>query len=352
MLRAITLTLVVGAAAAGCNRDAAPRQGEPTTLASRELISGEDKLMLPQTIAVAGDYMAIGDNDAMMLKVFDRRSGRSVARVGPRGSGPGEFQIVWSLQGAQVGGSVVFWGFDSQLSRLVGYEVDGSGARSEPRPPVMPQVPGAPSHLQWVNDSTLVVAGLLNQGRLWLVRPSGEPIRPLGVVPLVTPDFPLVAAQQALQPTIAVQPAGDRVAVASRYAGRVDIYDSRTDATIPAEVPAPFEPERKVGSNGAMPIFLQDGRTRYGYIDIAATRDRVFALFSGRSRAGYPGRANYGEQVHVFDWDGHFLGAVDLGRDAYKIAVDSEGSSLYGVTMDPEPVVYEYSLPFSNEPIA
>ena len=343
--RRVSLLVVVGLIALGCGRDFASRAGQPTRLDARKLIEGDDKILNPSSIAVAGNLLAIGDDDDKMLKVFDRRSGRRVASLGPRGSGPGEFRSVWSLQGRHEDDSVVFWGFDTNLNRLVGYEMDESGAQREALPVLTPRIPGIALSLQWINDSTLVAAGTLEQGRLWLVSPSGAPMRPLGTVPLATPEFPLLAAQQALQPTIAIQPAGARVAVASRFAARVDIYDTKSSLMIPAAVPVPFEPELEVGSNGQIPVFRSNEQTRFGYISVTATRDRVFALFSGRTRAAYPGRANYGEHVHIFDWDGQFLGSLDLGHDTFVIAVDADANRLYGVSIDPEPSVYEYSLP-------
>jgi hypothetical protein len=96
-----------------------------------------------------------------------------------------------------------------------------------------------------------------------------------------------------------------------------------------------------MGSAGAM---------RFGFIDIVATNDRIFALFSGRTRNEAPGRASYGQFVHVYDWEGRLSAVYRLGSEALSIAVSTDGRRLFAVQHDPLPAVVAYALPAEPQP--
>lgn len=83
---------------------------------------------------------------------------------------------------------------------------------------------------------------------------------------------------------------------------------------------------------------------RFGYVAVAATDDRIYALFSGRITAAFGREAPYGEYVHVYDWNGEMQGVLKLDRASVGIAVDPEGEALYATTEDPRPAVRAYSL--------
>ena len=84
---------------------------------------------------------------------------------------------------------------------------------------------------------------------------------------------------------------------------------------------------------------------RLGYVDVAASRDRIYALFSGRTRAGHPDEAIYGRDVHVFDWDGKLHSVIHLDADAMAIALDEGQDLLLAVRHLPTPAVLAYELP-------
>jgi hypothetical protein len=306
------------------------------------LIRGEKFIIYPQTIAVAGDYLVVGDRADTLVRLFDRHDGRHIASVGRKGSGPGEFQAVWSIQGRRTAsGETWIWLYDIGLNRLTGYSLTAEGP-SPVRYSVQSRLPGKAMSMQWLNDSVLVAVGVFEQARFYLSDLSGDPRGAFGKIPLASERFPALAAQQALQPRLAVRPDGGAIAVAARYAARVDIYDMPGGDLIPAQVPVPFDPLVNLRTGGAMPIFVSDGDTRFGYVAVTGNKHGIYALFSGRTRAQYPGRANFGDQVHLFDWNGHFVAALALEQDAIDIAVDDSGTDLYALSLDPEPAILKY----------
>ena len=100
-----------------------------------------------------------------------------------------------------------------------------------------------------------------------------------------------------------------------------------------------------MGDNGAMPLFKTDQQTLFGYIDLTATRDEIFGLFSGRTRAGFPGRASYANQLHTFDWMGNQKAVFNLDQDLLMIAVSPDGRTVYGLGENSVPTVFRYTLP-------
>ena len=71
---------------------------------------------------------------------------------------------------------------------------------------------------------------------------------------------------------------------------------------------------------------------RFGYVDVAVATDRIYALFSGRTRAGHPEDAVYANQVHVFDWSGALLSVLHLDADAMvEYVLILSGEELYDI---------------------
>lgn len=229
------------------------------------------------------------------------------------------------------------------MRRLTAFTGSQAGPLRYQDPPLSVRVPGPPLHVRWLTDSTLIAVGFFEEGRFLLLDRNGEVIRALGVIPLAD-HIPPVAAQQALQPSLATRPRGTHVVIGSRYASRLDIYDVKSGELVPARSPAGFGPPLTVIRRGDLPVFVSDAHTRFGYLDVTATNDRIYALFSGRTRAGFPGRANMGSEIHIFDWAGELQGAVSLDCEAVHIVVNVGDQLLYAISHNPQPAVYGYDL--------
>lgn len=73
--------------------------------------------------------------------------------------------------------------------------------------------------------------------------------------------------------------------------------------------------------------------------------DGFLALYSGRTRGEFPGRANYGTFVHEFTWEGALRAIHKLDADVITIAWSEPDRKLYAVRHDPLPAILVYSLP-------
>ena len=149
----------------------------------------------------------------------------------------------------------------------------------------------------------------------------------------------------AYRGTLKADPLRERLVLANRHAAYIEVFgsDGRTRHRIVG--PTPFEPafEVKVGERG--PSMASGEDLRFGYVDVAPTGDRIYALFSGRTRGAYPDRAVYGSTVHVFGWDGALQAIFELDIDAMAITVDEERDRILAVRHLPTPAVVSFDLP-------
>lgn len=93
-----------------------------------------------------------------------------------------------------------------------------------------------------------------------------------------------------------------------------------------------------------MQIFATDGQTRFSYVNVAASDCCVCGLYSGRTRAGSPGKVSFGQDIHAFDWNGRHIRSITVDQDLLLLAVDGGGTVLLGLALDPEPTVWRYEL--------
>jgi len=331
-------------------READPRAGTDTsrvqavTLRGHKLLAG-DSVAAPSFVAVVGRYViAIDERADSVIKVVNRVSGQYVRSFGRRGRGPGEFEGPWSITSVE-GSSSAFWVYDATLRRLTHVDLDADFLQPGRVGRRMLTLKSGFTVLDPAFVDTVIVAvGFLPSGRLAFFSDSGELIRTGGGDPPGDPSVPVAVRNHAYQAELAVSPDRTRLAVANRHAGSIEFY--RADGTPVSRVSGPlvFDPILLVARRGQVPAFASDERLRFGYIAVAATRDRVFALFSGRTRRDFPGAAAYGRSVHVFDWEGRLLQVYDLEGDALAVAVDSAGTTLYVAQHEPEPAIVSYHL--------
>jgi hypothetical protein len=310
------------------------------------LVSSDRAHPIPLRIAATERHLVLAGPGDSILFVYDRSNGRLKSTFGRRGAGPGEFRDVTSLQPStsRSGDSEAVWAFDATLGRLTELKIHPSGEMA-----VKQSVTGRFAGQLVVfplGESNSVGMGSFSDRRVSIFDSAGTKVREVGELPLLSEGVPASVAQEILQPSAVAQPNGLLVAIGARYAGRVDIYSSVDGRHTSAAVPDPFSARVNVGYNGAVLLFRSDGQTRFGYIGLAATSERVYALFSGRTRRGFPGRANFGRALHVFSWSGRLLRSFELDRDVISIAVAPDGRTLYAIAHEPSPEVLSFRVEF------
>lgn len=308
----------------------APR-GISLPMLNAMVLSESDELALPTRLRVVGDYLAVLDAASdSVLHVIDRHRGMWVRSVGRRGRGPGEFEGAWSLEPAGDLSRAV-WVYDLPLRRLTLVPLE-QGSRS-------PAGPGRMVHLtegavvtgpHWLAPDTIVTPGFFLDARLAVFDSAGRRLGGLGQSRFqASPPQPM----QASQAILAAHPERRRFAIANRYVSWIELLE--VDGPPGAVIAGP------IAVNRDRPSVELD---RFAYIDVAATRRHIVALFSGRERKDFGSRASFGACLHVFDWEGAFEGAFRLDSDVLAIATDGEGDFVYALRHDPLPAVVRFAL--------
>jgi hypothetical protein len=142
------------------------------------------------------------------------------------------------------------------------------------------------------------------------------------------PEYPAEKVALSLnRGKIALHPRDHRIVQAFLFSSRVHIYS--TEGVIERAIAGPVDAkgiiETKFDKELGFDRHLQGNKgTRYCYLDVTADDHRIYALFSGRTQGGFQGSVPVsGDQLHIFDWDGRFLGAWHLDQDLFGIAVSA-----------------------------
>ncbi len=310
----------------------------------RTVLNESDQLAIPYTMAAIGSRLVVIDIAAdKALHVIDRTTGKHIRSFGNRGGGPGEFQDPWSIDPV-AGSSNELWIFDAGLRRMNYVDLrdeffteERLGERN-----INLISNGTLFGLVRTNDNGFVGTGFFTDGRLGVFDQSGKLVDQRGPIPQARGELPPLFRQYMYQSTAVAHPSHDRIALASRFATTLEIFGS--DGSLIALADSPFEIVPDPESTNADGVFVQKEHTPLGYTGVAASRDYIFALFSGRTIAEAMDRDMFGTQVHVFDWDGTLHAIVELEIVAASIAVDKDASRLYAVEHDPVPVIVEYDL--------
>ncbi|HEX6746811.1 MAG TPA: BF3164 family lipoprotein [Longimicrobium sp.] len=335
---------ICAAAVAACQR-AESRSAEPDAMPTGEVAYQDPHLGRSAALAIAGPYLVVADDYAdSVVQIVDRRSGRLVRSLGRKGAGPGEFKAPWRFA-SPAGRPGELWLYDMGLMRLTRIPLPndaGAGAQRISIP--LPQLPlTAPV---WAGDSLLLSPGIFGaSARIARIAPSGRLIGYAGPPPPGPSSTPMMVRQHAYQATAAFSPARGLLVLADRHADRLELY--RNDGTPVRTIVGRngFAPVYAVGTHGGAPAMVTGENLRFGYVDVAATGDAIYALYSGRTRREFPGRASLAGEVHVYGWDGRLRRILPLDADVSRIAVDSAAAELYAVRSEPTPAVLRYRIP-------
>lgn len=330
-------------AAAGAANSSPP----PERLAGR-VLTDTLSLAFPRDLLAHDDRIAVLDSRGeFALQVFDSKGNR-LAVAGREGAGPGEFVSPRSIF-ERPGHPGAVWLYDSRLNRLTAYDLSElDSAEIRPTGILQLETELVMESPRWLDSTSLVALNTMFQpaeGRFMIFASNGAPQTSMGEPPPGADGVPAFIRQQAYGGEIAVHPDGSRFILASNNAGRLELFTAEGSRSVFA-TPDPFDPDYRPAPDGIN--MFRGPKFRFGYIDVDAASERVYALFSGKRFHDHPQTAYTGNQVHVFDWDGSLLRVLMLDADLFAITVDDEERQLYGTRLDPYPQLMSYPLRAPN----
>ncbi len=292
--------------------------------------------------------VVLDDAGDSIVHVLRRTDGFRVRSFGRQGSGPGEYKAAWSLLKPWTATSDEVWIFDISLQRLTHIDLGPVETETVGRLDTrLVQLRGNASATSplWLGDTILLTPGFFPEARFARFKQTGELHDKVGPLPTWHSEVPPQVRQHAYVGMLAKSDAKGLVALATRHADQIEIYRQNGELIRRVTGPFGFDPRFTVGvGNGGKPILQTGDDLRFGYVDVTATDDHIFALFSGRTRKDYGSDAVFGRHVHVYDWSGQLLEAIELDADLLTLAVDTDGRFLYGVRHDPIPAILAYPL--------
>jgi hypothetical protein len=339
---------------AACGKDSGLKYGpaelDHTNLSATpvhgEVLFDEDILGMPMDLALLGDNLVVLDRSAdSALQVIDSRTGKLIRRFGREGQGPGEFTAAWAIDPVP-GSDSEFWVYDSRLGRQTYVDLDEEFFKQgKLGDKIVNLQMEAPSLGPVRTDrNTSLSLGFYDSGRLGVFDDEGTQVGTVASLPAASDDFPAYVRQQAYQATLVAHPNRGRFAATNRYASLIEFYDSDGSPVRTQDGPLAVNPSYRWEEDEEGPYMVQAEDTRLGYVDGSASKTHLFALFSGRTREQNRELAYMGRFVHVFDWNGDFVAAIELDTYVAAITVDYDEGVLYGVRHLPTPAVVRYSL--------
>ncbi|HEU4452038.1 MAG TPA: BF3164 family lipoprotein [Longimicrobium sp.] len=323
-------------------------QPSPRILLPNGIVYKSSTLAGPSAVEWMGTQLVVLDpmGDSL-VKVFDVASGILERSFGRRGKGPGEFSGAWGFDAPERQKGFI-WIYDVQLRRLTRVHLQAN-------PRTGWKLGEHLIHLLseftvnspvFLHDGSIVSPALMSHaGRVARFDSAGTLLGISGPAPPAPQGVPLRVAQHAYQSIARTNPSRTMFVLATRHADQLEIYRSDGALVTIARGRNPFTPTYTVRMSRGQPELATNDELRFGYVGLATTENRIYALYSGKSRAEAPGRANYGSVIRVSDWNGTFRESWSLRQSTLGIAVDSAGRTLYAVRHDPEPAIVAYTIP-------
>lgn len=103
----------------------------------------------------------------------------------------------------------------------------------------------------------------------------------------------------------------------------------------------------KVCITGSTPKNLKvayDKSTIHGFMDLAVSNDRIYVLYSGKSKKKDRYNIGHCQTLITFDWQGNQLDTRSLEIPVSHICYDEEENALYGIGYTPETAIVKLSL--------
>ena len=316
------------------------RKPPPVLTLPRAALYGEpDSFGLLADLAVVDHRVIVLDSLSVLgVALIDRRDGSITL---PHKLG-GTVASVTNPTAIAPGDGTTVWLYFSRSGEWTSFDVEALEA-SPSRAVELPKGLSQPIRIGY-----RIVANGLFAGELLRIYDMHDEAAVLVTARGATP-FPAIKPDLAIhlnRTQLAVRPRGDRLVLAFRYLSRLHVFDAQGD--LERGLAGPEEVELRYGvtydSREGIDRFVRTDDTRLAYLDVAASDDLIFGLFSGRRRGDSPDTASHGNEIHLFRWDGRFVGVWRLEEDVYRIDVDPTTGMLLGIRELPFPAVVEFSL--------
>jgi hypothetical protein len=278
-----------------------------------------------------------------MLKVIDVRLDSSLFSIAKRGEGPNEYLSISNIDIFMESDQVMLALFDPSTKKYRQYSYEDLLANKSETLPFTNRAVKSDSFITefFKIDSTYISTGVFDVVKFALYDDSLTFVKNACTYrPKPSPSIPDRIHAMANHGTSALSPDRKIIGNVVYIAGVINVFDVNKQAITPLwdyvikEIDYSIEANNRIVNNQV-----------YGYLSLSITDKYVFALYSGRN--DNPNEStSYGNEIHLFDYQGNLLKKIDIQRDLLRICMDEKGKKMYAITHSPEPkiLIYDMSL--------
>ena len=284
-------------------------------LSPRRMILADSILFLLESkVKTGGNY----------IKLYKFPEMEYIGSACKEGKGPGEVLGPWQMDFNPQTRSLSV--LDIVMQRCTNYRIDSimvDGYRHS-------GITTLPKGLQaldmvQVSDSLFVTTTEEGENRLKFANSQGHLVKSAVEYPQEgrPPKGTQEAQSSAYESYLTINPSKDKLVLATRYAGRIDVFSD--DGTTIFTILGPFNhaPKYTIDEDGGKDL-SEDNRA--GYVELCATDNYLYALFSGRTREErFTTQAKY---LFIFSWEGKPIARYELDRPTKTLVVDESSNSL------------------------